>query len=102
MSAFDPDPAVLRRCEQHLAVAQRITRCGTWELELGDLTDIDALEAAIAAVRARTGPIAALLNNAANDQRHSIVETTSERWDAGVAAHRVQWPLGELAAALQR
>ena len=52
-----------------------------------DLTDIDALDAAIAAVRARIGPIAVLLNNAANDQRHSIDETTSASWDAGIAVN---------------
>ncbi|HZW74156.1 MAG TPA: SDR family NAD(P)-dependent oxidoreductase, partial [Caldimonas sp.] len=50
-----------------------------------DLTNIDALDAAIAAVRARIGPIVVLLNNAANDQRHSIDETTSASWDAGIA-----------------
>src|SRR5689334_4941808 len=52
-----------------------------------DLTDIDALDTAIAALRARTGPIAALLNNAANDRRHSIDETTSSSWDAGIAVN---------------
>jgi D-xylose 1-dehydrogenase len=52
-----------------------------------DITDIDALDAAIAAVRARIGPIAVLLNNAANDRRHSIDETTSASWDAGIAVN---------------
>jgi len=49
-----------------------------------DLTDIDALDGAIDMLRGRIGPIAALLNNAANDQRHSIEATTSESWDAGI------------------
>ncbi|NVB83013.1 MAG: PAS domain-containing protein [Kofleriaceae bacterium] len=31
----------LRRSEHHLAAAQRITHCGSWELDLGDLSDID-------------------------------------------------------------
>ena len=52
-----------------------------------DLTDIEALDRAIAAVRERTGPIAVLLNNAANDRRHSIEETTSASWDAGIAVN---------------
>jgi len=52
-----------------------------------DVTDIDALERAIADIRARIGPIAVLLNNAANDRRHSIEETTSASWDAGVAVN---------------
>lgn len=52
-----------------------------------DLTDIAALEAAIDSVRERFGAIAALLNNAANDQRHSIAETTPESWDAGISVN---------------
>ena len=52
-----------------------------------DLTDIGALDRAIVAVRDRIGPIRALLNNAANDRRHSIDETTSESWDAGIAVN---------------
>lgn len=52
-----------------------------------DLTDIDALRAAIDTIRARTGPITALLNNAANDQRHAIADTTPQSWDAGIAVN---------------
>jgi NAD(P)-dependent dehydrogenase (short-subunit alcohol dehydrogenase family) len=52
-----------------------------------DVTDIDALFAAIDRVRAAHGPITALLNNAANDMRHSIEETTPESWDRGVAVN---------------
>jgi NAD(P)-dependent dehydrogenase (short-subunit alcohol dehydrogenase family) len=46
-----------------------------------DLTDIEALRAAIAKVRAELGPVAALVNNAANDQRHEVDEVTPEYWD---------------------
>lgn len=52
-----------------------------------DLTDIDALQAAIATVAAACGPVLALLNNAANDVRHSIESTTSASWDQGVAVN---------------
>jgi len=52
-----------------------------------DLTDIPALEAAIDKIRQHFGPIHALLNNAANDRRHSIEETTPESWDAGIAVN---------------
>lgn len=55
-----------------------------------DLTDIDALNRAIAALRAQIGPIVVLLNNAANDQRHSIEATTPASWDAGVAINLKQ------------
>jgi len=52
-----------------------------------DLTDIAALDAAIAAVRARVGAITVLINNAANDQRHAIDTVTSASWDATVAVN---------------
>mgnify|MGYP001069176177 FL=1 len=52
-----------------------------------DLTDVAALEAAIEDVRRRHGPIAVLLNNAANDRRHRIEDTTPETWDAGIAVN---------------
>jgi len=52
-----------------------------------DITDIGALDAAIDTVRRRFGPITVLLNNAANDQRHKIEDTTPESWDAGVAVN---------------
>lgn len=52
-----------------------------------DLTDIAALEQGIAAVRQRLGPIRVLLNNAANDRRHTIEETTPASWDAGIAVN---------------
>jgi NAD(P)-dependent dehydrogenase (short-subunit alcohol dehydrogenase family) len=46
-----------------------------------DVTDIAALQAAIAETRARLGPIAVLVNNAADDERHSIAEVSVEYWD---------------------
>jgi NAD(P)-dependent dehydrogenase (short-subunit alcohol dehydrogenase family) len=46
-----------------------------------DLTDIDALKAAIANVRERLGPVGVLVNNAANDDRHAIDEVTVDYWD---------------------
>jgi NAD(P)-dependent dehydrogenase (short-subunit alcohol dehydrogenase family) len=55
-----------------------------------DLTDIEALQRAIDQLRAQTGPIVTLLNNAANDQRHSIEATTSASWDAAVAINLKQ------------
>ena len=46
-----------------------------------DLVDIDALRAAIEQVRTRLGPIAALVNNAANDDRHDVDTVTPDYWD---------------------
>jgi NAD(P)-dependent dehydrogenase (short-subunit alcohol dehydrogenase family) len=52
-----------------------------------DLTDMAAMRSAIDSVRRRLGPIVVLINNAANDQRHSIADTTPESWDAGIAVN---------------
>lgn len=46
-----------------------------------DLTDIAALRAAIQRMEASFGPINVLVNNAANDERHKLEETTPEYWD---------------------
>jgi D-xylose 1-dehydrogenase len=52
-----------------------------------DLRAIAALDGAIDAVRRHVGPIAVLMNNAANDQRHTIDATTPESWDDGIAVN---------------
>lgn len=52
-----------------------------------DLTDIPALQHSVAAVRERMGPVRVLLNNAANDRRHRIEDTTAASWDAGMAVN---------------
>lgn len=46
-----------------------------------DVTDIEALKAAIADVRDRLGPIGVLVNNAANDNRHDIDAVDESYWD---------------------
>lgn len=52
-----------------------------------DITDIAALRAAIVSVSQKLGPIRVLVNNAANDVRHSVESTTPESWDAGIAVN---------------
>jgi NAD(P)-dependent dehydrogenase (short-subunit alcohol dehydrogenase family) len=46
-----------------------------------DLTDIAATKAAIARLEQEGGAFDVLVNNAANDDRHSIDEVTEEYWD---------------------
>lgn len=46
-----------------------------------DITDVPALQGAIAAAAEAHGPIQVLINNAANDQRHNTLEVTEEFWD---------------------
>jgi D-xylose 1-dehydrogenase len=61
------------------AVAQEL---GVRFLEC-DLTDVGALRAAAA----EAGPVTALINNAANDQRYELEEITPELWDAAQAVN---------------
>ncbi|PAQ06614.1 3-oxoacyl-ACP reductase [Mesorhizobium temperatum] len=46
-----------------------------------DVTDIAALQASVEGVRAQLGPVAVLVNNAADDQRHPVDAVTAEYWD---------------------
>lgn len=50
-----------------------------------DVTQIDALEAAIATARETHGPIGVLVNNAANDVRHAFGTTTAADFDHNMA-----------------
>jgi NAD(P)-dependent dehydrogenase (short-subunit alcohol dehydrogenase family) len=52
-----------------------------------DVTDLDALRAAISAVREAFGPILTLVNNAAHDERHAIEEVTGAYWDERMAVN---------------
>jgi NAD(P)-dependent dehydrogenase (short-subunit alcohol dehydrogenase family) len=64
------------------ALTARLSAAGhTVHFEPVDLSDIDALRAGIAAVRARFGPVTILVNNAANDDRHKIEDVTPEYFD---------------------
>jgi NAD(P)-dependent dehydrogenase (short-subunit alcohol dehydrogenase family) len=46
-----------------------------------DITDIAALQGAIAQAVAAHGPLDVLVNNAANDKRHTTEEVTEDFWD---------------------
>ena len=50
-----------------------------------NLTDIEALQQTVAQVLDKFAGIDVLVNNAANDTRHSIAEVTSESWDQSIA-----------------
>lgn len=49
--------------------------------ETAEITDIDALRLAIAAVANRIGTIDVLVNNAANDQRKEVDDVRPDAWD---------------------
>lgn len=46
-----------------------------------DIVNIEALRAAIVQTKAALGPVAVLVNNAANDDRHDVADITPDYWD---------------------
>ena len=52
-----------------------------------DLTDVGALQSAVKEAIEALGTVDVLVNNAANDQRHTIEEVTPEYWDASIAVN---------------
>lgn len=52
-----------------------------------DITDTRALQAAIAAAQRELGGLKVLINNAANDVRHTLDELTPEMWDRCIAVN---------------
>jgi D-xylose 1-dehydrogenase len=52
-----------------------------------DITDTEALRAALDEVRAALGPAAVLINNAANDQRYEFDQITPEQFDRTIAVN---------------
>jgi NAD(P)-dependent dehydrogenase (short-subunit alcohol dehydrogenase family) len=52
-----------------------------------DLTDVAALQSVVEEVLSEFGGLDVLVNNAANDQRHSIEQVTPEYWDHSMAVN---------------
>jgi len=52
-----------------------------------DLTHVPTLQAAVRQVVSKLGGLDVLVNNAANDQRHSIDEVTADYWDHSMAVN---------------
>lgn len=62
------------------------SQCGALFLPC-DITVIPALQDAIAEAGRQLGPVAVLINNAANDDRHRIDDVTVEYWDQSQAVN---------------
>lgn len=74
--------------EPSRALADELTAAGhRVHFEKADVTDTEALKAAIAVVREKFGPITVLINNAAHDQRHKFFEVTPDYFDDRVAVN---------------
>ena len=52
-----------------------------------DVRDVPALQNAIQDAGSEVGPITILVNNAANDTRHRVMETSVELWDDRIAVN---------------
>jgi NAD(P)-dependent dehydrogenase (short-subunit alcohol dehydrogenase family) len=53
-----------------------------------DITDVAALQAAMAELAERIGDFDVLVNNAANDQRHQLEDVTVEYWNERIAINQ--------------
>jgi NAD(P)-dependent dehydrogenase (short-subunit alcohol dehydrogenase family) len=74
--------AFIGRSDASAFVEEMRTKHGRAPLFMqGDMTDTELLHATMQKAAEAHGPIKVLVNNAANDQRHSLEETTSEFWD---------------------
>ena len=71
--------ALCTRIRQAGSRAPRFIRC--------DLRDVAALQAIIARLGAEVGPITALVNNAANDDRHKAIDVTLDYWNDRIAVN---------------
>ncbi len=70
------------------ALAGTLTKAGYQvRFEHADLTDIEALRAAIQRIRETYGPVQILINNAAHDERHPTPDVTPEYWDDRIAVN---------------
>ena len=73
------------------ALVRELTAAGAAvHFEHCDLTDVAALQRAVAAVAGRLGPVQVLVNNAANDERHATEEVTEALCDSRIAVNLKQ------------
>jgi len=74
--------AFVQRSDAAAFCEQMAARHGNRPLFIAcDITDTAALHAAVAQAGAAHGPVRVLVNNAANDQRHTTPEVTPDFWD---------------------
>ena len=74
--------AFIGRSDASAFVAEMTEKHGQAPLFLqGDITDTTALQSSIEAAAQAHGPVDILVNNAANDKRHTLGELSPEAWD---------------------
>lgn len=78
--------AFVQRSDATQFCAEMHTKHGTSPLHIsGDISNLKALQNAIQAAAKAHGPISILVNNAANDERHTTEAVTEEYWDQSMA-----------------
>jgi NAD(P)-dependent dehydrogenase (short-subunit alcohol dehydrogenase family) len=78
--------AFVQRSDAHAFCDQMAQSTGNRPLFIAcDITKPDALQSAIAQAAAAHGPVQVLVNNAANDQRHTLAEVTPDFMDWALA-----------------
>ena len=79
------DVAFVQRSDSTEFVAEMEAKHGRAPLFIKcDITDVAALQSAMQQAETVHGPVTVVVNNAANDTRHSIAEMTPEKWDQGM------------------
>jgi NAD(P)-dependent dehydrogenase (short-subunit alcohol dehydrogenase family) len=78
----DLDAAAGKAVVERLASARHAPRFSPC-----DIRDVKAYQALLAAVEKEAGAVRVLINNAGNDQRHTLAELTSESWDDAIAVN---------------
>jgi NAD(P)-dependent dehydrogenase (short-subunit alcohol dehydrogenase family) len=74
--------AFVQRSDATAFVAEMTEKTGNTPLFLPcDITDVARLRACVDEAAAAHGPVTVLVNNAANDKRHTAEEVTEEFWD---------------------
>ncbi len=77
--------AFVQRSEaSDLAARLQDTYCTEVRFRRCDITDLDDLGAAMDEAVAAHGPVTVLVNNAANDTRHTVAETGADDWQAAM------------------
>jgi NAD(P)-dependent dehydrogenase (short-subunit alcohol dehydrogenase family) len=87
VDAFAAQGASVAFCDLTQEAGEAVARRSGAHFLACDLTDIAAVQAMMAQAEAVLGGIDIVINNAANDDRHSIADVTPDYWDQRMAVN---------------
>jgi NAD(P)-dependent dehydrogenase (short-subunit alcohol dehydrogenase family) len=87
VDAFAAQGASVAFCDLTQEAGEAVARRSGAHFLVCDLTDIAAVQAMMAQAEAVLGGIDIVINNAANDDRHSIADVTPDYWDQRMAVN---------------